>query len=101
MTRALVVVESMFGTARAVAAAPDRVAAQLLVVGGPTPAFRDEPPRHPGRRGGAGRRRRAVGHRDPGVDGPLLDGELERARDWGRRLADRLDERVSRPVPRR
>jgi hypothetical protein len=32
-----------------------------------------------------------------GTDGPLLDGELERARDWGRRLADRLDERAAPP----
>jgi hypothetical protein len=36
-----------------------------------------------------------------GTGGPLVDGELERARDWGRLLADRLAERTSRPVPGR
>jgi hypothetical protein len=175
MTRALVVVESMFGNTRAVAdavaaglaetvptavvdvaAAPDRVAAQLLVVGGPTHAFgmsrpgtrdaavaqgaaggqsgtgirewtgrlgRQDPTevaafdtriRRRGVPGSAARsalhRLRRLGLRPldvpqsfwlSGTDGPLLDGELERARDWGRRLADRLDERVPRPVPRR
>jgi hypothetical protein len=35
-----------------------------------------------------------------GTGGPLVDGELERARDWGRLLADRLAERGSRPASR-
>ncbi len=30
------------------------------------------------------------------TSGPLVDGELERARDWGRLLADRLAERATR-----
>lgn len=168
MTHALVVVESMFGNTRSVAdavaaglsesvpttvvdvaAAPDSVAADLLVVGGPTHAFGMS---RPGTRAtaatqGAGDARSATGIREwtgqldhqqragvaafdtrirrrgvpgsaarlalrrlrrlglepidvpqsfwvSGTDGPLLEGELERARDWGRRLADRLDERT-------
>ena len=172
MTRALVVVESMFGNTRAVAdavaeglsesvpttvvdvdAAPVLVTADLVVVGGPTHAFGMSRPRtrsaavtqgaagaragtgirewtdrlgrRPGRRvatfdtrirkrGVPGSAARSAQHRlrrlglQPldvphsfwvtGTEGPLLDGELERARDWGRRLADRLDEQVSRPA---
>jgi len=170
MTQALVVVESMFGNTRAVgdavaaglaesvpttvvdvAAAPDTIAAQLLVVGGPTHAFGmsrsrtreaavtqgagpehsvtgirewigrlgrpssqdrteaaafDTRIRKPGVPGSAARsalhRLRRLGMPPlagpqsfwvSGSEGPVLDGELERAREWGRLLADRLAER--------
>jgi hypothetical protein len=35
------------------------------------------------------------------IRGPLVDGELQQARDWGRLLAHRLAERAARPAPRR